>query len=93
MKADAATSAPPQRLPAALLKRFTADALLAVGLPAKDAATIHASGPSAAASRSVVRSSPVRAPIVVSVMTFIPRSRKMAEKTDIPAFIKKRGPT
>src|SRR6266513_64585 len=28
-----------QRLPAALLKRFTADALLAVGLPAKDAAT------------------------------------------------------
>ena len=39
MKADAAPTAPPQRLPAALLKRFTADALLAVGLPAKDAAT------------------------------------------------------
>src|SRR5437667_8931389 len=39
MKADAATSAPPQRLPAPQLKRFTADALLAVGLPAKDAAT------------------------------------------------------
>src|SRR5947207_13042554 len=39
MKADAATSAPPQRLPAAQLKRFIADSLLAVGLPAKDAAT------------------------------------------------------
>ena len=39
MKSDAAPTAPPQRLPAPQLKRFTADALLAVGLPAKDAAT------------------------------------------------------
>ena len=39
MKADAAPTAPSQRLPAGQLKRFIADALLAVGLPAKDAAT------------------------------------------------------
>src|SRR5438045_7308225 len=39
MKADAATSAPPQRLPAAYINLFTAQSLLAVGLPAKDAAT------------------------------------------------------
>src|SRR5256885_8384123 len=39
MKADAATSAPRQRLRGAQLKRFIADALLAVGLPAKAAAT------------------------------------------------------
>src|SRR5216684_3290517 len=39
VKSDAAPSAPSQRLAAARLERFTADALLAVGLPAKDAAT------------------------------------------------------
>src|SRR5207245_1371836 len=39
VKSDAAPTAPPQRLPAPQLKRFTADALLAVGVPAKDAAT------------------------------------------------------
>src|SRR6266508_2481699 len=39
VKADAAPAAPPQRLRAPQLKRFIADALLAVGLPAKDAAT------------------------------------------------------
>src|SRR3989440_11504054 len=39
VKADAGPSAPPQRLRGAQLKRFIADALLAVGLPAKDAAT------------------------------------------------------
>jgi L-2-hydroxycarboxylate dehydrogenase (NAD+) len=39
VKSDAAPTAPSQRLPAPHLKRFTADALLAVGLPAKDAAT------------------------------------------------------
>src|SRR2546427_10032118 len=39
VKSDAAPTPPSQRLPAPQLKRFTADALLAVGLPAKDAAT------------------------------------------------------
>src|SRR5712692_3384546 len=39
VKSDAAPTAPPQRLAAAHLERFTADALLAVGLPARDAAT------------------------------------------------------
>src|SRR5256885_10282985 len=39
VKAEAATTAPAQRLRAPQLKRFIADALLAVGLPAKDAAT------------------------------------------------------
>ena len=39
VKSGAAPSGPSQRLPAAQLKRFIADALLAVGLPAKDAAT------------------------------------------------------
>src|SRR6266853_925175 len=39
VKSDAAPSALSQRLAAARLERFTADALLAVGLPAKDAAT------------------------------------------------------
>src|SRR5205823_12875727 len=39
VKADAAPSAPPQRLRGAQLKRVMADARLAVGLPAKDAAT------------------------------------------------------
>src|SRR5712671_5079600 len=39
VKSDAAPTVPSQRLPAPHLRRFTADALLAVGLPAKDAAT------------------------------------------------------
>src|SRR5260221_4280864 len=39
VKAEAATTAPAQRLRAPELKRFIADALLAVGLPVKDAAT------------------------------------------------------
>src|SRR6266853_1585201 len=39
VKSGAAPTAPSQRLPAAQLKRFIADALLAVGVPAKDAAT------------------------------------------------------
>src|SRR5882672_9521491 len=39
VKSDAAPTVPSQRLPAAHLKRFIADALLAVGLPARDAAT------------------------------------------------------
>src|SRR2546427_11732334 len=39
VKSDAAPTAPSQRLPAAHLKRFVADVLLAVGLPARDAAT------------------------------------------------------
>src|SRR5216683_4322192 len=39
VKSDTAPSSPLKRLPANRLERFTADALLAVGLPAKDAAT------------------------------------------------------
>src|SRR5882762_2445764 len=39
VKSDAAPTTPSQRLPATRLKRFTTDALLAVGLPAQDAAT------------------------------------------------------
>src|SRR5437879_8280177 len=39
VKAEAATTAPAQRRRAPHLKRFIADALLAVGLPAKDAGT------------------------------------------------------
>jgi LDH2 family malate/lactate/ureidoglycolate dehydrogenase len=39
VKSDTAPSSPLKRLPATRLERFTADALLAVGLPAQDAAT------------------------------------------------------
>src|SRR5258706_6334097 len=38
VKSDAAPTTPSTRLPATHLRRFTADALVAVGLPAKDAA-------------------------------------------------------
>src|SRR5260221_483308 len=38
VRSDTAPTAPSTRLPATLLRRFTADALVAVGLPAKDPA-------------------------------------------------------